>query len=360
MKNNMTKIIIGVVVVLILLLGIWLVAGHPPAVEQPEPVAEAPEPEELEEPEEPEEPEKRPWRIIFVNALVGHPVYNEQDRGIRAAVKDIGSDVVDVQIVGSSDTSALAERTIEVIDSAIAMRPDALVIEPWDPSMFAAHDRAVAAGIPVAAVSNKPHDMDKVFAFIGTDFVQHGIMAADALAEKTNGRANIMIKMSTLDISNQVAAREAFEARIKEKYPEMRVVLVDYNRADLAIAMEKFDAAFRAYPEIDTVFMLEGTGAQAAAAIAREQNREIVILGVDATKETLDGIRRGEIWATLAQNFYRRGYETIRYAYYYLTGNKDKFEKVNDSGLVLVTKENVDLIEQMLIDATRKVGETLR
>jgi len=303
---------------------------------------------------------KEPWRIVFVNALVGHPVYNDQDRGILDAVADIGSDVVDVQIVGASDTNGLAEKTIEYIDQAIAMKPDVIVCEPWDPSMYAAIERARDAGIAVACTSNKPEDMDQIFAFTGTDNVQYGMDAADALAEKMGGVANIMIMMSKLDISNQVEAKDAFEARIAEKYPDMKVVLVEADDANLQTAQEKFDASFRAYPEIDCVFMLEGTGAQAAAAVAAEQNREVVILGVDPIEETLDGIKDGSIWGTMAQNFYKRGYESIRFALEYLEGNTDAFDKDNDSGVVLVTSENVDTIEQALADATRKVGTPLK
>lgn len=302
----------------------------------------------------------RPWRIVFVNALVGHPVYNDQDRGVNDAVKDFGPEKVDVQIVGSSDTSALAEKTIEFIDQAIAMKPDAIVCEPWDPSMFSAIDRAVAAGIPVMCTSNKPDDMNKIFAFTGTDNVQYGIDAAEALAVKMGGKANIMIMMSKLDISNQVESKDSFVKTLEEKYPEMKVVLVDFDDANLQTATEKFDAAFRAYPEIDAVFMLEGTGAQAAAAIAKEQNRSIVVLGVDPIQETLDGIRRGDIWGTMAQNFYKRGYESIRFCVEYLEGNTDAFEKENDSGLVLVTLENVESINNDLANATRKLGTPLK
>jgi len=302
----------------------------------------------------------KPWRIVFVNALVGHPVYNDQDRGVLDAVKDFGPEKVDVQIIGASDTNGLAEKTIEFIDQAIAMKPDAIVCEPWDPSMFAAIDRAVAAGIPVMCTSNKPDDMNKIFAFTGTDNVKYGIDAAEALAARMEGKANIMIMMSKLDISNQVESRDAFVKTLGEKYPEMKVVLVEFDDANLQTATEKFDAAYRAYPEINAVFMLEGTGAQAAAAIAKEQNREIVVLGVDPIKETLDGIRNGGIWGTMAQNFYKRGYESIRFCVEYLEGNTDAFVKENDSGLVLVTLENVETINDDLANATRKVGTPLK
>jgi ribose transport system substrate-binding protein len=300
-----------------------------------------------------------PYTIVFVNALVGHPVYNMQDDGILDAVGDLGDAVVEVQIIGASDTNGLAEKTIEFIDIAIAMQPDAIVAEPWDPSMYAALERAKEAGIPVATTSNMAPD-GLFFAHIGTDNTQYGIDVADILAEEMNGKANIMIMMSKLDISNQVEAKDAFESRISDKYPDMKVVLVDFDDANLQTAFEKFDAAYRAYPEIDCVFMLEGTGAQAAAAIAKEQNRDVVILGVDPIEETLDGIRNGEIWGTMAQNFYRRGYESIRYCVEYLDGNTDSFNKINDSGLVLVTKDNVDTVMASLGDATRKVGTPLK
>ena len=169
-----------------------------------------------------------------------------------------------------------------------------------------------------------------------------------------------MIMMSKLDISNQVEAKDSFEARCAEMYPNMKVVLVESDDANLQTAMEKFDASFRAYPEIDAVFMLEGTGAQAAAAVAAEQNREIIILGVDPIQETLDGIADGSIWGTMAQNFYKRGYESIRFALEYLEGNTDAFIKDNDSGLVLVTSENVATVEAALADATRLVGTPLK
>lgn len=303
---------------------------------------------------------QRPWRIVFVNALVGHPVYNDQDRGVNDAVKDFGPEKVDVQIIGTSDTNGLAEKTIEFIDQAIAMKPDAIVCEPWDPTMFSAIDRAVEAGIPVMCTSNKPDDMNKIFAFTGTDNIQFGIDAADAMANKMNNKANVMIMMSKLDISNQVESRDAFIKRVEEKYPDMKVVLVDFDDANLQLATEKFDAAFRAYPEINAVYMLEGTGAQAAAAIAKEQNRDIIILGVDPIQETLDGIRNGGIWGTMAQNFYKRGYESIRFCVDYLEGNTDAFEKENDSGLVLVTLENVETINADLANATRKLGAPLK
>ena len=60
----------------------------------------------------------KPWRVVFVNALVGHPVYNDQDRGILDAVKDFG---------GTRSTSRLSAHPTP---TAWLKRPLSLSIRP--------------------------------------------------------------------------------------------------------------------------------------------------------------------------------------------------------------------------------------
>ena len=89
--------------------------------------------------------------------------------------------------------------------------------------------------------------------------------------------------------------------------------------------------------------------------------RRITILDIDAVDQTIDLIGKGQIWATLAQNFYKRGYESVRMAYEYLTnGNANSFEKYNDSGVVLINSSNVGTYEKDLMNAIRYKGTPLK
>jgi len=137
--------------------------------------------------------------------------------------------------------------------------------------------------------------------------------------------------------------------------------VTEADGADMSKALTKFEEIYTAYPEVDVVWMLEGTGGPAAAQVAKEKGRQILILDIDAVEQTVDLIGKGEIWATLAQNFYKRGYESVRMAYEYVTnGNADTFEKYNDSGVVLITKDNVETYEDDLLAAIRLKGTPMK
>lgn len=300
-----------------------------------------------------------PFHIVLVNAIVGHPVYEQQAVGARKAAEDYG---VNLEIIGPPlGTASLVEDTNNFIDNAISMHPDAVIVEPWDSSLNAAVQRAFDAGIPVFCTSSPPENEDLCIAWIGTDNVNYGITAADMIAEKMDGKANVCIMFQSLDALNQVEQVSGFEQRIAEKYPDIKVVVKEFDRADMSVALQKFEEVFQAYPEVDTVWMVEGTGGPAAAQVAREKNRDILILDIDAVDQTVDLIGKGEIWATLAQNFYKRGYEIVRMASeYLLNGNADSFHKANDSGVVLITQESVARYEQDLMDAIRYKGTPLK
>jgi ABC-type sugar transport system substrate-binding protein len=302
---------------------------------------------------------QKPYHIILVNALVGHPVYEQQAVGARMAAKDYG---VNLEIIGPTmGTSALVEETTNFIDQAITMKPDAIITEPWDATLNAPLQRVYNAKIPNFCTSNLPDNPNHFISWIGTDNYNYGKTSADMIAEKTGGKANVCIMMSFLDISNQVEIRKGFMDRIAEKYPGIKVSVTESDQANMDIAMKKFEEIFRAYREVDVVWMLEGTGGPAAAQVAQEMGRKVLILDVDAVDQTIDLIGKGQIWATLAQNFYKRGYESVRMAYEYLSnGNANSFEKYNDSGVVLINSSNVGTYEKDLMGAIRYKGTPLK
>lgn len=310
------------------------------------------------EPSKSPETKKEPYHIILVNALLGHPVYEQQAIGARKAAEDYG---INLEIIGPPmGSNALLEETNNFIDNAITLKPDAMITEPWDPTMNAAMQRIFDAGIPNFCTSNLPENDKHFIAWIGTDNYNYGVAAADMLAEKTGGKANVCIMMANLDITNQVEQKKGFEDRIAEKYPDIKVSVTESDQADMSKAITKFEEVFRAYPEVDVVWMLEGTGGPAAAQVANEMKKKVLILDIDAVEQTIDLIGKGQIWATLAQNFYKRGYESVRMAVEYLDGNVNSFNKLNDSGVVLINKDNVSSYEEDLLKAIRYKGTPMK
>ena len=315
---------------------------------------EAAAPAETEAAKEEAATEEAPY-IIMVNALNGHPVYEQQAEAARKAAEDYG---VNLEIIGPSmGTATIVSDYVAAMENAITLQPDAIICEPFDPALFTCVTQAHEAGIPVFCTSNGTDNTEEYISCTGTDNTQYGITAADMIAEATGGKANLLVVLGNLTTVNQVEQLEGIKSRIAEAYPDMKVVDAVADENDLSKAVTLFQDNFNAYPEIDTVVMLESTGGPGAAQVAKEMNKEVRILDIDAVAETIANIQAGTEWATLAQNFFKRGYESVRMAYEYLTQDGQvEYGQFMDSSTVLITAENAPTYEEDLWAAVKMKG----
>lgn len=334
----MKKILI-MVLALMLAFSAFACSSKPTASEAPAAEAAA-EPAQTTEPAaEPAAAEDQPY-VILVNALVGHPVYEQQAEAARKAAEEYG---VKLEIIGPTfGTTTIVTDYIAAMENAITLQPDAIIGEPFDPSLFEVFDRVKQAGIPMFLTSNLLEDESAFISWIGTDNYNYGINAADMIAAKTDGKANICVVMGDLATTNQVEQRKGIEDRIAEKYPDTKITNVVADKNDVATAMSVIEDTLNTYPETNVVVMLESTGGPGVVQVCQETGRtDVLILDIDAVDATIDNIKAGKVWATLAQNFYKRGYESVRMAYEYLTeGDAATFAKLNDSGTVLIDQSN--------------------
>lgn len=275
--------------------------------------------------------------VIWVNPLVGSAVFTSADNGITAASEEFG---FKLKIIGPSvldDT-----QMYEAVQSAIVEQPDLIVTTPYNYSAIQGlYTDAQEKNIPIINISSDSEEAGRV-SFIGTDNTAYGKLAADYVNEKMEGEANVLIMMANLDTSNQLEQKTAFEEKCAAEYPGIKVVLTDEDNGDSATALQKFEDNLKAHPEIDTIFCLESIGGVAAANAVEElgMNGEITILAIDDNEDTLQYIRDGKIWGTMAQNFYKMGYTAGEFAYKYLNG--ETVDSIVDSGTILITEENID------------------
>lgn len=289
-------------------------------------------------------------KIVWLNPLQNYIGYVNQEAATKEAAADYGVELISL---GVPTADGIVEKNAQLLEDAIAMKPDAILCVPFNLAMNPGLEKALKAGIPIIASGSDPGEKLRSV-YVGYNYQTFGIAAADMMNKAFNGKANVFIMMSQFDAPNQVESRKAFEEKIKS-YPGIKVIGFDKDNADLAQAMTIYDAFFRANPTLDTVWQTEGVGGVAAVKVAKEQNRKINVIEVDDGKEKLDNIRSGDVYATLAQNFYRMGYESLRAAVETINKEKD-VPKVIDTGILVVDKNNVDTYEQEMKDAISRKG----
>ena len=279
--------------------------------------------------------DERP-RLVFVSPLIGHAAWLEAKRGSEAAAAELG---FDVEWVGPSTIDMDAE--IQLIEQAIATKADGILNCPLNPEAFTAvYQKAKEAGIPIVNVQvDTPEDTR--LAFIGTGQVGYGQQAAEQLAKKMGGKANIVVIQTSLDSGNQNAEYDAFKAVLDDKYPDMKVLVREVDNSDMVVAVDKINQILLTYPDVNAFLMLEGSAAPAAAQVFKEKDiKNIVVLGIDDLDETLQAIRDGWVWGTLTQNYYRMGWDGCQMILDHIAGKQ--VPSITDSGTTLVTIDNID------------------
>lgn len=218
---------------------------------------------------------------------------------------------------------------------------DAVLIEPWDYQAFVpVLELARQKGTALVSKHQKYPDPSYFISMLYIDNEGYGKAAADALGKSLNGKANVLFLMNDASIPNQVIMRQSFIDAAAKKWPNIKVVDTEYTKNDGITASKVLEAAFRAYPQIDTAIWLEGATVTVGVDVVKEMGlvSKVKVVGIDDPPDVIAAIGRGEAWGSFNQNFQKQGYEAVRNVVDYF--GKNPYPKETDCGIVLITKAN--------------------
>lgn len=208
-----------------------------------------------------------------------------------------------------SDAQGKQENQIKAVRAFIAQGVDAIVLAPvvetgWEPVLR----EAKRAKIPVVLVDRGIKTVDEsLFAtLIASDFVAEGRMAAEWLAKKTGGKANIIELQGTPGAAPAIDRKKGFEAGIKA-HPEMKI-----------IASQSGDFRRSGGKEV-TEALLKGAGASVTAVYAhnddmalgaiqaldeagKKPGTDVVVLSIDGVKGAFEAMVAGKLNCTVECN----------------------------------------------------------
>ena len=278
-------------------------------------------------------------RIVFVTPLNEHAVWDIAKKGFEDAANDLnfGADYVGPKELDPEAMVDLMNKAIySKVDGIITMAVDNNVLNP-------VMEKAAEGGIAVAFVAADAPSSSRLF-FIGTDQKKIGEIGGSALLSRMNGKPiRAVIMQSTMVNSFANNARESY-LEVLKNYPDFKLIANVDCDSDIMVAIQRFEYLFDKYPEINTVIGVCGEAGPAAARVVKELGIQdkVNILAIDDVDETLNLVRDGSIWGTVAQNYYKMGYDAAKSIYYYVRDGEMPENKVFDSGCMLVTEDNVD------------------
>jgi ribose transport system substrate-binding protein len=264
--------------------------------------------------------QKDRYKVGFAQTESNNPWRIAQTESMRAEAAKLGHQLVYTDAAGS------AAKQVADVNSMIAQGVDLIFLAPREEKpLIPAVMAAKKAGIPVILLDR---NVDQKLAqagrdyvtFIGSDFVEEGKRAADALAKAMNGTAKIIQLEGTTGSSPANDRRKGFEDHIKAQ-PGMKIVASQSGDFTRDKGRQVAETLLQAHPDANAIYAHNdemAIGAIAALeAAGRKPGQDVIVVSIDGTRDALQAIIDGKMLATVECNpkFGPKAFETLaRYA----------------------------------------------
>jgi ribose transport system substrate-binding protein len=249
-----------------------------------------------------------------------------------------------IEVVAQTDAGFDAAKQKSDVETILAKKPNAILALPLDPVTSAeAFKPAVAAGVKIVLLSNKPKDFvqGKDYVTIVTDdLFQMGKHAADALAASIGKKGKVawIYHDASYYVTNQ--RDNAFKATIESDYPDIKIV-ASQGISDPARAEDIAQALLLQHPDLDGIYVTWSEPAEGVlSALRAAGNTKTKVVTLDLSEPVgLDLVKGGNITAIAADKAYELGRTMADAAGYGLLGKQAPAFVV--APVLTVTKNNV-------------------
>ena len=302
------------------------------------------------DPTTPAAAEEAHFKIAVIPKGTTHVFWKSVEQGAKQAGRDLNVEIIWKGPLKENDRA----QQIQVVQQFISQRVDGIALAPLDFKALVGPVKAAGnKGIPVvildSALEGEP-GRDFV-SFVATNNEQGGRLGGERLAELLDGKGNVVLLRYMVGSASTVNREKGFLEAIAE-HPGIKVV-VD-NRYAGATAGEAKTQALNLIDPIRTaegVFCPNESSTMGMLLALRQEGLagNVRFVGFDASPPLVKALANGEIDALVVQNPQKMGYKAVEAVVRHRRG--EPVEPVIDTGVVVVTRENMDDPEiERLID----------
>jgi ribose transport system substrate-binding protein len=277
-------------------------------------------------------------RFAVVPKTLDIPVFNYAKIGAERKAKELG----DVDILWNAPTSADQLKQKEIIESYITQHVDGMAISALNGDFLTdTINRAVDADIPVV-MWDSDAPKSKRAAFYGVDDLASGRILGEETVKLLNGKGTIAIITSIGATNLQLRLQGARE--VLAKSPGIKIIEVYDIKEDSVRCAELIATGTNRYPDLGAWLSVGGWPVFTRNATAPIPPTTKMI-SFDTVQPALDLLREGKVQVLLGQKYFGWGSEPVQILYDIKHG-KNPPSPIIDSGVDVVTKDNVDQYEQ--------------
>ena len=227
-------------------------------------------------------------------------------KGAQDAGKKLGYKVLYQGVAEQTDIAG----QVNVVNDMVSRKVSGILIAATDAKALApAVENAIKKGVPVITVDSGV-DSDAPYAYIATDNLGAARVAADTLAALINLKGVVGDIGITAGSVTGRQREDGFVSRMKEKYPGVRVVAVQYAACDPAKALNIATDMLTGNPTLNAFYgACDGAGTGAAQLVKQRQLKgKVKTVAFDVSPEEFQLFLDGYVDAMIVQDPYTMGY----------------------------------------------------
>jgi ribose transport system substrate-binding protein len=198
------------------------------------------------------------------------------------------------------------------------------------------------AGIPTV-VFNSALQGEEHAAFVSTDNILGGALAARAVGRLTGGRGRLIMVRVKAGVEGTAKREEGFLAALRAEFPGIEVVSENqYGGTSTETAYQTMENLLARFGAVDAVFTPNESTTFGCLRALQDHGLagRIVHVGFDASEKLVEALSQGEISGLVLQDPFAMGERSLRTAVAILRG--EPYEENVATAVVLADRANMD------------------
>jgi ribose transport system substrate-binding protein len=295
-------------------------------------------------------------RIAVIPKGTTHDFWKSIHAGALKAEKEVnaaGGVQVKVQWKGPQKEDDRSQQ-IQVVQNFIAAGVDGIVLAPLDDTALLRPVRdAGRAKIPVVIFdSGLKGEVGKDFvSYVATDNYKGGVLGAKRLGEVLGGKGNAILLRYQEGSASTMEREKGFLDTLGKEFPGVKLVSSNlYGGATTETAYKTSQNLLTRFKDqVDGIFTPNESSSFGMLRALKDAGLagKVKHVGFDASEALVKAMKEGEIQGLVLQNPVKMGYLGVKTMVAHLEGTP--YEKHIDTGVVIVTPENMDEPEMKVL-----------
>ncbi|MFD9890629.1 ABC transporter substrate-binding protein [Amycolatopsis sp. NPDC058986] len=277
-------------------------------------------------------------KLMLVPGVQAEPFYISMQCGAQAEAKKLG-----YELTTQAPQKFDAAMQTQIVNALGSNPPAGLLIAPTDAqAMLAPIQQVKSRGSKIVEVDTALKDTSVAESSVSSDSVEGGKLAAQTLAKLLGDKKGSVLVLDTIAGTSTTNARaKGFEDELKN-HPNLKSAGVQFTQNEPDQAASKVSAALSSTPDLVGIFATNLNTGEGAATGLRNAGKvgAVNLVGFDASPSEVDGLKKGEYQALIAQDPAAIGQQGVQQAVNALEGKP--VTRNLTPGLHSITKADMD------------------